>query len=70
MARLFHRLTSYAADRDWTRTVDDPFVVTSFEPNDPDSATAAYEREGRRERCALITGQAAEMAARIINDQR
>lgn len=44
--------------------------LLGFEPNDPDSATAAYEREGRRERCALITGQAAEMAARIINDQR
>jgi hypothetical protein len=36
MARLFHRLTSYEPSREWTDTVDDPWIVTSFEPNDPD----------------------------------
>ncbi len=34
MARLFHRLTSYEGAREWTDTVDDPWIVTSFEPND------------------------------------
>jgi len=36
MARFFHRLTSYEADREWDDTVDDPWIVTSFEPNDLD----------------------------------
>lgn len=36
MARLFHRLTSYEPGREWTDTVDDPWLVTSFEPNDPE----------------------------------
>jgi nitroreductase len=36
MARLFHRLTSYEPAREWTDTVDDPWIVTSFEPNDMD----------------------------------
>ncbi|MDQ3823236.1 MAG: SagB/ThcOx family dehydrogenase, partial [Actinomycetota bacterium] len=34
MARLFHRLTSYEPEREWTETPDDPWLVTSFEPND------------------------------------
>src|SRR5919109_2534923 len=34
MARLFHRLTSYSPAREWTDTVADPWIVTSFEPND------------------------------------
>jgi hypothetical protein len=34
MARLFHRLTSYEADREWDDTIDDPWIVTSFEPSD------------------------------------
>jgi nitroreductase len=34
MARLFHRLTSYEPAREWTDTLDDPWIVTSFEPND------------------------------------
>ena len=34
MARLFHRLTSYEPGREWTDTVPDPWIVTSFEPND------------------------------------
>ena len=34
MARLFHRLTSYEPDRDWTDTVDDPWLIRTFEPND------------------------------------
>jgi hypothetical protein len=34
MARLFHRLTSYESDREWDDTVDDPWIVTSFAPND------------------------------------
>ena len=34
MARLFHRLTSYEPGREWDETVDDPWIVTSFEPND------------------------------------
>jgi hypothetical protein len=36
MARLFHRLTSYEPAREWTDTADDPWIVTSFEPNDMD----------------------------------
>lgn len=36
MARLFHRLTSYESTREWTDTFDDPWIVTSFEPNDMD----------------------------------
>ena len=36
MARLFHRLTSYEPAREWTETADDPWIVTSFEPNDLD----------------------------------
>jgi hypothetical protein len=37
MARLFHRLTSYdpsGLDDPWAAPVDDPWIVTSFEPND------------------------------------
>jgi Nitroreductase family len=34
MARLFHRLTSYESDREWDEAVDDPWIVTSFEPSD------------------------------------
>src|SRR5215218_10518193 len=34
MARCFHRLTSYEAGREWDHTIDDPWIVTSFEPND------------------------------------
>jgi len=33
-ARLYHELTSYAPDREWTTPVDDPRVVQGFEPND------------------------------------
>jgi hypothetical protein len=36
MARLLHRLTSYEPEREWTDTIEDPWVVTSFEPNDMD----------------------------------
>jgi len=36
LARLFHRLTSYEPGREWTDTVDDPWLVTTFEPNDVD----------------------------------
>jgi SagB-type dehydrogenase family enzyme len=39
MARLFHRLTSYTPEgRDdlWATPADDPWIVTSFEPNDLD----------------------------------
>jgi hypothetical protein len=46
MARLFHRLTSYEPAREWTDTVDDPWIVTSFEPNDMDllpPAVKAYQ---------------------------
>lgn len=34
MARLLHRLTSYEPAREWTDTIDDPWIVTSYEPND------------------------------------
>jgi hypothetical protein len=34
MARVFHRLTSYQPGREWTQPSDDPWLVTSFEPND------------------------------------
>lgn len=33
-ARLYHRLTSYAPDRDWTTPVDDSRLRHDFEPND------------------------------------
>jgi hypothetical protein len=36
MARLFHRLTAYEPAREWTDPVDDPWIVTSFEPGDKD----------------------------------
>jgi hypothetical protein len=36
MARLLHRLTSYEPAREWTDTIEDPWIVTSFEPNDMD----------------------------------
>jgi hypothetical protein len=36
LARLFHRLTSYEAEREWDETIDDPWIVTSFAPNDLD----------------------------------
>jgi hypothetical protein len=32
-ARLYHRLTSYEPDREWDEPVDDPRVLTDFEPN-------------------------------------
>ena len=34
LARLFHRLTSYEPGREWDDAIDDPWLVTSFEPND------------------------------------
>lgn len=33
-ARLYHELTSYAPDREWTTPVDDPRIVQGFVPND------------------------------------
>jgi hypothetical protein len=39
MARLFHRLTSFDSSGrqvDWANLADDPWIVTSFEPNDLD----------------------------------
>ena len=33
-ARLYHRLTSYEPEREWTTPVDDPRVLKDFEPND------------------------------------
>jgi SagB-type dehydrogenase family enzyme len=33
-ARLYHELTSYSPDREWTDPVDDPRVVQGFTPND------------------------------------
>ncbi len=33
-ARLYHELTSYSTDREWTDPVDDPRVVQGFQPND------------------------------------
>jgi len=33
-ARLYHRLTSYVPEREWTTPVEDPLVVQDFEPND------------------------------------
>jgi hypothetical protein len=32
--RLYHELTSYVPDREWTDPVDHPLVVQDFEPND------------------------------------
>src|SRR4051794_22798855 len=34
IARLYHRLTSYEPEREWTEPVDDPLLVKGFEPND------------------------------------
>ncbi len=33
-ARLYHRLTSYSPEREWTDPVDDPRVLQDFVPND------------------------------------
>jgi hypothetical protein len=33
-ARLYHRLTSYGPEREWTTPVDDPRVLQDFVPND------------------------------------
>jgi SagB-type dehydrogenase family enzyme len=33
-ARLYHRLTSYAPDREWDAPQDDPRIVADFQPND------------------------------------
>jgi SagB-type dehydrogenase family enzyme len=33
-ARLYHRLTSYSPDREWTTPADDPLVVQDFVQND------------------------------------
>ena len=48
MARLFHRLTSYEPDREWTDTADDPWIVTSFEPNDMDLLPPPVKEFGPR----------------------
>src|SRR5690242_1059832 len=40
-ARLYHELTSYSPDREWTDPVDDPRVVHGFEPNDLDRFPAS-----------------------------
>src|SRR5919202_5555971 len=34
IARLYHRLTSYEPDREWTTPVEHELVVQDFEPND------------------------------------
>ena len=36
-ARLYHRLTSYSPEREWTVPVDDPRVLQDFVPNDFDT---------------------------------
>jgi SagB-type dehydrogenase family enzyme len=36
-ARLYHRLTSYSPEREWTVPLDDPRVVQDFVPNDFDT---------------------------------
>jgi hypothetical protein len=33
-ARLYHRLTSYAPDREWDAPLDDPRIVQGFQPNE------------------------------------
>src|SRR3954449_528619 len=33
-ARLYHRLTSYSPEREWTDPLDDPRILQDFEPND------------------------------------
>ena len=33
-ARLYHRLTSYAPEREWTVPIDDPRALQDFAPND------------------------------------
>ena len=43
----------------------DCHVLLEFDPKSSDSAQA-FNKPGRREHCANITGRAAEMAARII----
>src|SRR5918992_5598488 len=36
-ARLYHELTSYSPDREWTTPVDDPLVLQDFVQNDYDT---------------------------------
>jgi SagB-type dehydrogenase family enzyme len=36
-ARLYHRLTSYSPDREWTTPADDPLVLQDFVQNDYDN---------------------------------
>ena len=36
-ARLYHRLTSYSPEREWTDPLDDPRIVQDFTPNDLDT---------------------------------
>ncbi len=43
----------------------DCHVLLKFDPKDP-SSHKVFAAEGRRERCAMITGKATEIAARII----
>jgi len=45
----------------------DCHVLVGFDPADK-ATHSAFEREGRRDRCAIFTGAATEMAARVIND--
>jgi SagB-type dehydrogenase family enzyme len=73
-ARLYHELTSYSPDREWTDPVDDPLVVQGFEPNDverlpapckaypPGLPTVALPREWQRV-CAPATAVLARMHA-------
>jgi SagB-type dehydrogenase family enzyme len=42
-ARQYHRLTSYAPDREWTDPVDDPLVLQDFVPNDLATWPLAYK---------------------------
>ena len=32
--RLYHELTSYVPEREWTDPIDHPLVLQDFEPND------------------------------------
>src|SRR4051794_21023170 len=42
-ARLYHRLTSYTPDREWTTPVEHPLVLGDFVPNDFERWTLAYK---------------------------
>jgi len=42
-ARLYHRLTSYEPEREWTTPADDPLLLQDFVPNNLETRTAQWK---------------------------